>query len=312
MKAVKINFTDFWPGFNPSNNYLYNTLSKYFTLELSNEPEYLFFSCYSNLHLQYNCTKIQFLAENKRPDFRLADYALSFDYLQDDRHLRLPLYVFYFDEEYTVEKLLRPKTDAEIQQLLDEKRKFCCLLVSNPKALERIDFFKKLSTYKKVDSGGRVLNNIGGPVKNKLAFTKNYKFVIAFENSSYPGYTTEKVLEPKQVDAVPVYWGNPLIGQEMNTKSFINFHETGSFEQLMEQVIEADRQEDKYIEYLREPLFKGYRPNEYFDETRLVQFFEKVLSAGTQKNVSASNAYRLLKTKEITAGLIAKIKHRLW
>ncbi len=59
----------------------------------------------------------------------------------------------------------------------------------------RNNFFLKISKYKKVDSGGLALNNIGYIVKNKLEFIKDYKFTIAFENSSYSGYTTEKITD---------------------------------------------------------------------------------------------------------------------
>ena len=73
-----------------------------------------------------------------------------------------------------------------------------------------MDFFVKLSKYKQVDSGGRTLNNIGGPVEDKMEFIKDYRFVISFENAEYPGYTTEKIIQPMFVDSIPIYWGNPL------------------------------------------------------------------------------------------------------
>ncbi|WP_416171499.1 glycosyltransferase family 10 domain-containing protein [Algoriphagus boritolerans] len=75
-------------------------------------------------------------------------------------------------------------------------KKFCCFLASNERAKERIEFFKKLSQYKQVDSGGIVHNNLGFRVSDKMKFIKDYKFIVAFENSSYPGYITEKIWHP--------------------------------------------------------------------------------------------------------------------
>ena len=72
------------------------------------------------------------------------------------------------------------------------------------------------------------LNNVGGPVKNKIDFIMDHKFTIAFENSSYPGYTTEKIFEPMLVNSIPLYWGNPLVDRDFNTKSFLNFHDYGN------------------------------------------------------------------------------------
>ena len=71
------------------------------------------------------------------------------------------------------------------------------MVVSNPRCQERNRFFHMLSRYKPVHSGGWHLNNIGGPVprringkSGKVEFARNFKFVIAFESTPYPGYTT--------------------------------------------------------------------------------------------------------------------------
>ncbi len=45
----------------------------------------------------------------------------------------------------------------------------CAFMYSNPNAKERIEFFTKLSQYKKVDSAGKVLNYMGdGYVANNV------------------------------------------------------------------------------------------------------------------------------------------------
>ncbi len=309
-RTIKINFSDFWPGFNPNDNYLLNVLKRHYNVELSDKPDILFFSCYGLGYLSYKCHKVQFLAENIRPDFRIADFALSFDYTDHPKHLRLPLYVMYFDQQYTVEDLVRRKTAEEINSIVESKKKFCCFVVSNPKSHVRIDFFHKLSQYKQVDSGGRVLNNVGKPVSNKLDFVRDYKFIIAFENSSYPGYTTEKVLEPRQVNTIPIYWGNPLVGQEMNTRSFVNFHDYNSFDTLMEKVIEVDQNDDLYRQYQQESLFNGYAPNEYFNEDRFTGFFNKVIESLESRPVSESIGYKAIKAKLLLGSYQKKIRNK--
>lgn len=312
MNPIRINFVDFWPGFKPRENFFIKVLGKYFPLELSDNPDILFFSNYGIKHLSYNCHKIQFTAENIRPDFRLADFIWSFDYNEDPRHLRLPLYVLYFDEKYTVHDMVRQKSAQEIDNIFHLKKKFCCFLVSNPRADVRIDFFNKLSEYKQVDSGGRVLNNIGGkPVENKLQWVKEYKFIIAFENSSYPGYTTEKVLEPKQVDTIPIYWGNPLVGQEMNTRSFVNYHDYNSFDKLVERIIEIDKNDDLYRQHLKECLFQGNKPNEYFSEERLAAHFQKAIDSRSNKPVSATMKYKKAKAGILINTYQKKIKQKV-
>jgi hypothetical protein len=254
MKKIKINFTDFWPGFDKTNNYFYNLLKEKFEVEISNTPEYLFFSIFGNQHQNFNCIKIFYTGENIAPPLGYCQYSFSFDFLNDSRNYRLPHYLLY-DGYYELE---RPK-------IIDEsltKRKFCNFVASNGNCKERNDFVTQLSKYKKVDCGGRWMNNIGYSVSDKRKFQSEYKFSIAFENNAYRpqhiGYTTEKIMEPMTVNSIPIYWGNPRVELEFNTKSFINFYDIGSFDKMIEYTIELDQNNNKYLEILNQPWFPEY------------------------------------------------------
>ncbi|MCO6498727.1 MAG: hypothetical protein J5I50_13835 [Chitinophagaceae bacterium] len=251
MKPIlKIQFTDFWPDFNPKDNLFLNLLKPNYEVVLSGEPDILIYSVYSFNHLKYKCPKIFYTAENVRPDFHECDFALTFDYESyKGMNIRLPLYRWRSD----LKNLCARRKPEEI---LKEKTKFCCMVVSNGTAKERNSFFELLSQYKQVDSGGRYLNNVGGPVADKMEFIENYKFVLSFENSCYPGYTTEKIVEPMIVDSIPVYWGNPEIGRDFNSKSFINIHDFPSYEKAIEEIIKIDKDDELYRSYLMRPWFK--------------------------------------------------------
>ena len=84
---------------------------------------------------------------------------------------------------------------------------------------------------------------------------RRYKFTIAFENASFPGYTTEKLADALVARTVPIYYGNPLIGQDFNTKAFINCHDFSSWRAVIDKVIELDQNDEMYKAYLREPPF---------------------------------------------------------
>ena len=75
-------------------------------------------------------------------------------------------------------------------------KKFCNFVYSNSGNCDPIReaFFHQLCKYKKVDSGGKYLNNIGKAVGDKLQFIKDYKFTIAFENSSCSGLYYRKII----------------------------------------------------------------------------------------------------------------------
>jgi hypothetical protein len=279
MKPIRLDFCDFFPGFPKTCNFFYNLLKDHFDVQICDQPDFLIYSYFGHQHRLHSGIKIFFSGESALPNWQECDYALTCHYLDDTRHLRLPFYVLYGDAQSIV------KGQEDPAQILAQKTKFCSFVVGNHhprKNKNRAEFFHRLSKYKRVDSGGRFLNNIGGPVPGwsggKVRFLRDYKFNIAFENGSIPGYTTEKIFEAMQARTLAIYWGNPLVSREFNTRSFLNYSDFPSEEALIERIIELDRDDAKYLEYAREPYFQGDKPNEFFDRERLLNFFGEVFT----------------------------------
>jgi hypothetical protein len=248
LKKIKINFIDFWDNFDINDNVFVNCLSSSYDISIDENPDYLFYSTFGTNHLKYkNCIKIYYTGENDVPDFNFCDYAIGFQHIQfEDRYLRYPLYLLY--QGY---KELRNK--CVNKDLAD--RKFCNFVYSNAKYSTplREQFFLELSKYKKVDSGGKLHNNIGKPVENKINFIRDYKFTISFENSALSGYTTEKILEPMTVNSVPIYWGSPTVQCDFNKDSFICIQDYGSIEKAIEEIIRLDNDDTAYLQKLSIP-----------------------------------------------------------
>src|SRR5690606_34891130 len=107
------------------------------------------------------------------------------------------------------------------RRILSEKEYFCNFIYSNSKANPARDrFFHQLNTYKEVTAPGTHLNNsnlfVGERFAadwmfSKLKFQSQCKFTIAFENTSSPGYTTEKILHAFISNTIPIYWGDPEV-----------------------------------------------------------------------------------------------------
>ena len=271
MQTIKIYFTDLWPNAKKDNFFL-NFLKKHFNVIIDTNPDYLFYSVYGNEHLRYsNCIKIFYTGENMFPDFNFCDYALGFHYLNlEDRYLRFPLYT-----SYPGFSSLKYKKLQDGQTLLN--RKFCNFIYSNSSNADpkRELFFRELCRYKTVDSGGKFLNNIGYNVPDKGRFIRDYKFTIAFENSSVKGYTTEKIMEPMLVNSLPVYWGNPLVSQDFNEASFVNVMGFDSFEKAIEEIIRLDKDDDAYLQKIKISWFDEASGNIDW-ENRLLQFFSTI------------------------------------
>ncbi len=277
MKEIKINFVDFWPGFDKKNNYFYNLLIQKYKVSIDENPDLLFYSCYDKNYLKYNCTRIFYTAENVRPDFTACDFAFSFDYNNRENHFRLPLYSMYVELLNLLDKLQTIPTREEAKQIWNAKTKFCCMVVSNPNGLERLNFFNNLSKIKQVDSGGAVFNNVGGKVPDKFEFIKDYKFVISFENSAYDGYTTEKILEPIYKDCIPIYWGNKFVSKDFNSKRFIDYNDFKSEKELIDKLLEIDKNDELAINMLMQPTFSNHRVTHEEERIQVLQILSNTI-----------------------------------
>lgn len=164
---------------------------------------------------------------------------------------------FFLDEyEQDVALLLSKHLDNE--NIIKSKGEFCSFVVSKGDEYvdrKREDIFRMLSQYKKVNSGGRFLNNIGEPegVPDKLAFQKQHKFAIAFENTSHAGYATEKIVQAFAAKTVPIYWGDPLIENVFNPEAFINCHKYDSFADVVREVARIDQDDAAYQRMINAP-----------------------------------------------------------
>lgn len=187
------------------------------------------------------------------------------------------LQVFY----YKIPELIKKnKKNSE------DRKKFCAFIVSSNSSRERVKFLKMLSKYKRVDSYGKIMNNMGDRAFNKHWDTthneiyKNYKFVICFENNFSKRYICEKLPLVMLSGAIPLFRGAPDIGDYFNTRSFINYDDYGSYKKMIEKIMELDKNDKKYKEFLKEPWFKDNKIPKIFGEKEkeLIEFYKKVFS----------------------------------
>ena len=163
-----------------------------------------------------------------------------------------------------------------------KRDKFCAFVHSHSDGDPmRDDLFDALSAYKRVDSGGRHRNNIGEGVEDKIDFLSQYKFSIAAENQSQPGYTTEKIVDAFMAGGIPIYWGDPLITSEFNPTAFINCHDFTSLDEVVAYVKKVDGDDELYRRMLAESILndKDYIEKKKKElENFLVNIFETPLS----------------------------------
>ena len=217
-------------------NWLKNKISDEFIIKLDQfNPDYLIYNCYNNDDINNNYTnsiKIAVYTENMMVDMNYADYVLGnfhINYL--DKYFKYSIFLL---KNFT--NINRNRKEA-IKTF--KMKKFCAAVISNCKSFYRfrLKFIEKLSKYKKVDMGGKCKNNIISTIKNKIEFLNNYKFSIAMENSNGDGYISEKIVDSFLAGTIPIYYGDYMIEEFINPKSYI--------------LIKGDKDMDEKIEYIK-------------------------------------------------------------
>ena len=266
MKRIKLNFTGFWSDFDKENNLFCKILREWFEIEIAEHPDFLIASPLGTPleYLKYDCVRILFTGEPLVPDFNVFDYAIGFDYLSFPDSITKSRYYRYPLCFYNIERLRESSkglTYNEAKRVLEEKKYFCNFIYGHKSAKgERELIFSEIQKYKHVESVGSFMNNTSdGTVvpysEKKMEFLKQCKFTIACESISYPGFVTEKLVNPLCFNSIPIYYGNPLIAKEFNTSAIINIHDYASLEKALERVIEVDQNDNLYIQMLMEPKF---------------------------------------------------------
>lgn len=286
----KIKFVDFWPDFNPYKDPIFSLFIKKYNLKLDEKPNLIIFSVFGSEHESYNCPKLFYAAENYKYNsyyinnkfnvhddsllLQYYDFAITNYYVDSNKHLRIPAYLRKFGFE-KIKKLNDVVNNSN-------KQKFCLFVVSNGFLGEtqvRNQFFQTLNKYKKIDSAGKFLNNVGyfAPFDDNeyINFISKYKFMIAFENSSWEGYTSEKPIKCFESKTVPIYWGNSLIEKDFNNKSLILVDKNDILTSI-EKVIYLDKNFDKYQEMLTQKPVDIEILNT--KENEMHNFFDKIIS----------------------------------
>lgn len=192
------------------------------------------------------------------PDFNIFDYAIVFDrdLVNGDRVCRIPF------TRYFKESLLVKQSEIDYSKKIKSNLKFCNFIYSNPEAHPYRDMlFRKICEYKRVDSLGKHLNNTGVPSSRfdtnwrqiSINLRGPYKFSIASENATFRGYVSEKLISCLQAGTIAIYWGDPSVGEDFNTKSFINCHEYSSLDDVLDRIKEIDQNDDLWLKIATTP-----------------------------------------------------------
>ena len=100
--------------------------------------------------------------------------------------------------------------------------------------------------------GGRCNNNIHRKVKKKIEFLSKYKFSIAMENSKGDGYISEKIVDSFLAGTIPIYYGDFIIDEYINPKTYILIKGEKDVEEKIEYIKKIDNDNQLYFNILKE------------------------------------------------------------
>lgn len=210
-------------------------------------------------------------AEAEFPNLNVFDFSVGFDELDfHGRHVRIhPSYLF--------EDVFPAGWVSTMATLTGAKgfhqRRFCDFIYSNNRAHPmRDNLFLELSKFKPVDALGKhnplrkglktsFLPKTPAPpralMEKKVRMQMGYRFSIVAENARYLGYTSEKILSSLLAGQVPIYWGNPHIAQDFNSRRIIRVEDFSNLKSLQDYVREIDGDKEAWEKIVSEPWYSS-------------------------------------------------------
>jgi hypothetical protein len=223
--------------------------------------------------------------ENTRPDGIDANYRITSDLgVASERHYRLPIWMESIDWSHegiankpnprvsrllTIKQLSQPLGSA----LLNRPRQ-AALFTSHMREPRKV-LFEAMAEVMPTQGFGRPFDatirshNESGIAKDEVL--RNFAVNLCPENSLYPGYYTEKVVEAFGAGCLPVTWAEPSIRADFNPLAFVNALDhaaTGYIPGLREALAP-----EKFSEYADQPLLLDAPSIE-----PLIEFLKKALA----------------------------------
>ena len=271
---IKIAYTNFWSD--PRNDrwlsqFISKTIEPVVEVNMHEGPDLLIGSCLGPLdgsikNIQAGC-KMLFLGENPsryKPydDFNLIrkyyDLIVGFrPSLEDSDVVRFPHWLIYHpgtsvEGDNNIVDHIEREHDANKQHT---KTLFATMVARKhptDRKISRDILYDEVSKHGTVSApAGLVRGNthpIGSTYQDKINFIKQSVYNVCPENSSYPGYCTEKIFQAAQAGCIPIYWGHDLPERGIINTNKYCFADINNKQEMHRSVVDCINNPDKYIQ----------------------------------------------------------------
>jgi hypothetical protein len=309
-KVIKIKFIGFWPGFDYKKVAFFNFLKQEGLIEIINNSNEADINIYSDHYNKIDISKKNIFYTFEQTIYKdwLFNYTIT---SKKNDTFNFQLHNFYY-YPYFEEVTNRSETEHYLKLKNKKKNKYINFIYSNSNCNLRNEYYNFLSKSKKIDSYGKLFNNIrhfknnSFPEGQKNLIISDYKYTIAFENSKHENYVTEKIWQPICLNSIPIYWGDKSVFNFFNKKKIIYIEDINDFKKSLIEIDKIDSSNQLYLEMLNEDIFTNNEAREYYQYAKLAKrfiiFLNKVLDSDAR---AKNNHYKFLKY------VLNKIYHKL-
>jgi hypothetical protein len=297
---IAVNFALFWQGFDFAQfQRMFPQVCERYELVPSETPEVVFYSVFAEGNRrdlpsgecryqmpvigERDFVRVFITGENAEPVMSHCDFAISFSRLVDHpNHLRLPLWVYTLRDVGVAPGALIKDPGTDWEKVADSRPNFCNFVYAHD-VVFRNEMFAELNRRRPVDAAGGCMNNRNGwrvppGIAAKLDYLRGFRFTLAVENAVWPGYATEKLIQPMIAGSIPVYIGDPQASVEFDPASYIDFGRFASMREMLDYVIEVDNTRDLYLAMLAAPWLRGNRLPDYARDETVAAFFDRIFA----------------------------------
>ena len=206
-----------------------------------------------------------------------VDLALGFEYLDNEKYVRLPLWMNWNFEPKLDMNLIKSKI-ADINAARSTCKYECVVINSHDMMNTRTPIYEKLKNVVQIKCAGKWNNNtdelqtVYG--NNKLKYVHEFKFNICPENVNRYGYVTEKIFDSFIAGSIPIYYGSDNNPEEgvINKNAVLFWNPDSDNEALAKEVIRLKTDENYYQKFMSQEKLYAKNAAEFIYST-----FEKLV-----------------------------------
>jgi len=122
--------------------------------------------------------------------------------------------------------------------------------------------------------------------------------------------TREALIEAMLAETIPIYWGDPLVGRDFDTRSFLSAHDSPSLDDLVDRVVAVDQDPALRRELCRHPWYRDNQVPACVDPAKVLAHFARIFNTPLLPVARRRDLLRLSRLDQLPA-TIRSLRRRI-